>query len=635
MQRGFVESGLKKDDVQDLQRMAQCARADVLRMTTTAGSGHPGGSLSSMDCYILLLAGVRVDPDNPCNPSRDRIVISHGHTAAGFYAALANTGFLSRDEVVVSFRRCGSIFEGHPSIDVPGVDWAGGNLGQGLSVACGMALATRYTKRLYRVYVVLGDGEHQKGQIAEAQRFAAKYRLSNLTAIVDCNGLQATGAVDDVMPQNLAAEYEAHGWRVFHADGHDFLSLYAALYNCQNTDSPTVILAHTIMGKGVPEIENDYRYHGTVLTKEQCDQALITLGSHSLVGQEFTPATRPQAHSLPFLETTLSPGTPRTYAPDQCIENRSACGNALADVAAANPNAPIVALDCDLGPSVKLDGFQSLTPDRFIQCGISEHHAASLAGGLSIAGALPVFADFAVFAIAETYNQQRFNDVNHTSVKLLATHCGLDVGEDGKTHQCIDYIGLIANLYGWGLIVPADANQADRAARWALTTPGNIAIAVGRSKLPVITDAQNQAVYGGGYTFKYGQADWLRIGSDATIVTCGSLTHRAVSVADRLAAENIHVGVLNMTCPLSLDEGALRTAAATGAILSYEDHHIRTGLGALVAACLAEAGLTCRFRRMGVTRYGGSGSPDDLYRDQGLDEDSLACTVRVIVEGKE
>ncbi len=624
LQRGFSSPKLAEPDCACLCRAAQQARGDILRMTTAAGSGHPGGALSSLDIFLLLFMGATL------TPARDRIVVSHGHTAAGVYAALAQSGYFPVDEVIPRFRRCGTPFEGHITTAVPGVEWSGGNLGQGLSVGCGMALACRFTDQHYHVYVVLGDGEHQKGQLAEAQRFATHHRLANLTAIIDCNGLQATGATQAIMMQDIAAEYTVHGWQVLETDGHDFHAMYSALHQSRFADRPTAILARTVMGKGVACIEGQYAFHGQVLSVEACRSALDEIGNGTVQWAGEAPVPR---GTLPANDdrapAMTDTGTPRLYAAGERVANRTACGQALADLAARNP---LVALDCDLGPSVKLDLLAAIAPERVIQCGIQEHHTASLAGGLATCGVHTFFADFGVFAIGETYNQQRLNDINHAPVKLICTHCGLDVGEDGKTHQCIDYIGLFANLFGWQLIVPADANQTDRAVRYMAGTPGPVALAVGRSALPVLTDPSGAPIFTGDYRFEYGRADWLREGADGVIVTCGTLAGRAVEAADRLRADGLAIGVLNISCPLALDREALRDAAATGHVITYEDHHVRTGLGALVGAFLAEEGLPCLFRRLGIMRYGASGAPDDLYRMQGLDVESLREQVRRSLE---
>ncbi|MCL2462128.1 MAG: thiamine pyrophosphate-dependent enzyme [Defluviitaleaceae bacterium] len=250
---------------ESLPHLALRARRDVLRMTTSAGSGHPGGSLSSLDIYILLLA-IKTDADT--------LVVSHGHTAAGLYAALARFGYIDGEAAVQGFRRMGSPFEGHPSLDVPGVAWCSGALGQGLSVGCGYALAAQKLQTGGHVYVVMGDGEQAKGQLCEAREFAVAHRLSNLTAIVDCNGLQASGSLDEVLHQDIAAKHEAAGWAALEADGHEFDALYDALRTLRQAGKPGVLLAHTVMGKGVPGHENDYTFHGNPLKPAELEAIL-------------------------------------------------------------------------------------------------------------------------------------------------------------------------------------------------------------------------------------------------------------------------------------------------------------------------------------------------------------------------
>jgi transketolase len=321
------------------------------------------------------------------------------------------------------------------------------------------------------------------------------------------------------------------------------------------------------------------------------------------------------------VEDLIDPGTPRIYTAD--TDCRSAFGNALADIARVNEDVPIAVFDCDLSVSVKTDGFAAVRPGSFFQCGIQEHSTASMAGAVSKSGVLSFFAEFGVFGLDETYNQHRLNDINDTSIKLILTHCGLDVGEDGKTHQCIDYIGMASNLYGFKLIIAADANHADKITRYVASTPGRFIVAMGRSKTPVIADKDGVLLYGESYVFQYGRADWIRQGNDAAIVTTGNMASKAVAAHELLAESGFNVAVINISCPLELDKASIEAAAATGLIITYEDHHFRTGLGSLVASHIAEHGLNCRLMRFGITKYGVSGSPDYNYLIQGLDAESV------------
>ncbi|MHB0998729.1 MAG: transketolase [Armatimonadota bacterium] len=625
---------IPEDEAERLNKLAKSVRGDILAMTTLAGTGHLGGALSSADIFLALWSYANISPSTADDPARDRIVISHGHTAPAVYAVLGRLGYFDPRQATCSYRRAGSPFEGHVDPRVPGVEWECGNLGQGLSAACGMALASHLTGDEYRVFCVMGDGEQQKGQISEARRFAVRYSLNNLTAIIDCNQLQATGAVDEIMYQNLSAEWQAAGWDVISIDGHNYSEIYQALHSaCSYDKAPTVILAQTVMGKGITSIEDQYQYHGKVFTRYDCEEALTGLGlSTDILNSGKVDICLPRRVHPEPVEHSIRTGVSRIYDTD--TDCRSAFGNALVDIARENANIPIAVFDCDLSISVKTDGFEAVRPEAFFQCGIQEHSTATIAGAVSKSGVLSFFADFGVFGLDETYNQLRMNDINDSSIKLILTHCGMDVGEDGKTHQCIDYIGLAANLFGFKMIIAADANHADKITRYIASTPGQFIMVMGRSKVPVITDADNKPVFGDAYAFEYGRADRIRHGCDAAIITTGNMVSQSIAVHDLLEKDGFNAAVVNISCPLELDEDFLREAASTGFVVTYEDHNVRTGLGSLVALYLAERGIKCRFRRFGINGYGVSGSKDDNYRLQGIDIQSVYQTILAGLSGE-
>ena len=242
----------------------------------TAGAGHIGGSLSIADVVATLyFHTMRVDPRNPRDPDRDRFVLSKGHTSPSLYAALALKGFFPVEDLKL-FRSIKGDLSGHPEMNkVPGVDMSTGSLGQGISAAVGMALAGKMDKKDYRVYAVLGDGEIEEGQVWEAFMAAAKYKLDNLCAVVDVNGLQIDGATADVMPSEpLDKKLEAFNWNVLKIDGHDLEAIAAAFETAQaHKGCPTMILAKTIKGKGVSFMENKAAWHGVAPNDEQYAQA--------------------------------------------------------------------------------------------------------------------------------------------------------------------------------------------------------------------------------------------------------------------------------------------------------------------------------------------------------------------------
>lgn len=268
--------------VNELACTAARVRKNALTAIFCASSGHPGGSLSVADILTVLYFEVmHVDPRNPKLPDRDRFVLSKGHCSPALYAALAEKGYFPKDEVR-GFRCITSCLQGHPDMKgVAGVDMSTGSLGQGISTACGMALSAKIRGDSFRVYTVLGDGELQEGQVWEAAMFAAHYKLDNLTAFVDFNGLQIDGEIAKVMsPLPIDEKFKAFGWNVINIDGHDMEAILDAITKAKITKGkPTMVVARTIKGKGVSFMENQAGWHGVAPKKEQYEQALTELDS--------------------------------------------------------------------------------------------------------------------------------------------------------------------------------------------------------------------------------------------------------------------------------------------------------------------------------------------------------------------
>jgi len=271
---------ISKEDMKKFLDKSYRIRKHVLEMTTQAGSGHPGGSLSCVDIIVALYFHImQHDSKNPNWPDRDRFVLSKGHAAPTLYAALAEAGYIPIEELE-NFRKLGSPLQGHPDRNrVPGVENSSGSLGNGLAIANGMALASKIDERPYRVYVLLGDGECQEGLVWEAAMFAAHYKIDNLTAIVDRNGLQIDGPTEQVMSiEPLASKWKSFGWNVIEVDGHDILAIIEACEEAKRVRGrPTVIIAYLIKGRGVSFMEWVTSFHGKTLTEEQCKKALQEL----------------------------------------------------------------------------------------------------------------------------------------------------------------------------------------------------------------------------------------------------------------------------------------------------------------------------------------------------------------------
>ena len=263
-------------DVKMLENKAIDIRHDVLNMIYTAKAGHPGGSLSAVEVVTTLIFHVmNIDPQNPDWPDRDRFVLSKGHACPVLYAALAERGFFDK-EILNTLRQYHSILQGHPDMNkVPGLDMTAGSLGNGLSAGLGMALSAKHKGQDYMTYVMLGDGECQEGMVWEAAMAASHYHLNNLVAIVDCNGVQINGWVNDIMREEpFADKWKAFGWNVIDIDGHRIREVLTALHEARTMRSPTVILARTVKGKGVSFMEDQAAWHGAAPNAEQLAQAM-------------------------------------------------------------------------------------------------------------------------------------------------------------------------------------------------------------------------------------------------------------------------------------------------------------------------------------------------------------------------
>ena len=256
-------------------------RLGIIEGVFNAKSGHPGGSLSIADVLTYLyFAKMNVYPNNPDEPERDRFVLSKGHTAPALYSVLAEKGFFDRNELK-SLRHIGAMLQGHPCITIPGVDMSSGSLGQGISAACGMALSGKISNNSYKVYTVLGDGEIEEGQVWEAAMFAAHYKLDNLVAVVDNNGLQIDGKISDVMsPYPIKEKFEAFGWHAIEMNAHDFDDIERAFDEAEKiSGQPVVIIQKSTKGKGVSFMENQVGWHGTAPNAEQYEQAVSELNA--------------------------------------------------------------------------------------------------------------------------------------------------------------------------------------------------------------------------------------------------------------------------------------------------------------------------------------------------------------------
>ncbi len=642
----------------DLAQAAGRMRGYALAALHLAGSGHAGGTLSVMDIAAALYLNVlRHDPSNPNWPDRDRVVWSAGHKAPALYVALGMSGYFDLAEIA-TLRRLGSPFQGHPHHPcLPGIEFSTGSLGQGLSVAVGQALARRFSDRSYRVFCILGDGEHQEGQVWEAAMEAGHYRLGGLVSVVDMNGLQIDGRVCEVMEvQPLAQKYHAFGWDVLECDGHDMRELTSALHHAaESTARPVVVLARTIKGKGVPFMENEAGWHGKAPGKAELESALRSLGvDHDL---DFPALSRKASDFQAGASRGLSESTPRfsrdyfwNHSSTMRVEmesTRLGFGRALKQ---RGDDERVVCVGEDISGSIAIAEFYRDHPARqarFLSVGIAEQSATALAAGLAKEGLLPVIGSYGVFASGRALDQLRTTVCyGGFNVLVAGAHGGVSVGPDGATHQALEDLFQVCGIPGMTVVAPCDALETQRATETLLfEVRGPKYLRFAREATPVVTTARHPFQVGGANVIRFrGEAErfaaafetfpahqYAGEGEGLTIAACGPLVPEAMRAAWILKQEfDLDTRVLNLHTLKPLDtEAVVRAARETQALLTAEEHQVG-GLGHRVLAALATHGRGgIPIDMVGVKdRFGESGAPWELLFRFGLSAEHIAARAR-------
>ena len=622
----------------ELQQKANDLRIDIVRMIAEAGSGHPGGSLSSADILTALYFGgvMQHDPEDPKSPERDRFILAKGHAAPALYAALAHAGYFPREELG-TLRKLGARLQGHPdSALVPGVEVSTGSLGQGLSIASGLAAGLKLDGDDHAVFALLGDGECQEGQVWEAAMFAAHNKLDNVVAVVDQNGLQIDGATSDVCDLgDLAAKFSAFGWDTCQVDGHDIEALVSALTSAKEDRSgrPHVIIAHTVKGKGVSFMEGQAGWHGVAPTPEERDRALAELG-YDGNGPEWSPVPAPKPPQAPQAPQAPAGPGPRLLDPEAAASmkkeaTRAGFGTTLAEL--ADEGVPVVAVDADLSGSTTTKKFGTARPEygaRLFNAGIAEQDMIDVAAGLALAGNVAFTSSFAVFGTGRAYDQIR-NTVCYSNldVKVAPTHAGVSVGPDGGSHQMLEDIAIMRALPNMRVLVPADRAAAQAAVRLAAATPGPVYIRMGRAPVPRVYEDGAELAIGGAYV--------LREGSDVTLVACGVEVEQALKAAALLEAEGVSAEVIDAFCVKPLGASViLESVAKTGAVVTAEEHSVVGGMGSAVAEALAANGPVPQ-EFVGVPDcFGKSGSYEELSAYFGLDAPAIVAAAKKVMSRK-
>jgi transketolase len=609
----------------DLVELAQQLRVDSVRAAAAAGSGHPTSSMSAADLMAVLLANhLRYDFDDPDNPNNDHLIFSKGHASPLLYAVYLAAGAISEDDLL-SFRRFGSRYEGHPTPIIPWVDVATGSLGQGLPIAVGVAIAGKDLDRLpYRVWVLCGDSEMAEGSIWEAVEAAGYRGLANLCAIVDVNRLGQRGPTMHGWDlEAYAGRARANGWHAITVDGHDPDAIDAAYREAVATsDRPTMIVAKTRKGEGIDSIEDEDGYHGKALANP--DDAIEELGG---VRRLRIDVARPETDGKPHT-FEASGGELPTYEPGGKVSTRKAYGEALA--ALGSMNGSVVALDGEVGNSTYSEMFGAAHPDRFFQFFIAEQQMVAGAVGMQVRGWLPFASTFAAF-FTRAYDFIRMAAVSRARLSLCGSHAGVSIGEDGPSQMGLEDLGMMRAIHGSTVLYPSDGNQTAKLVAALADVSGISYMRSTRGDTPVIYDPDTTFEIGGSAVVR--QSDDDRV----TVVAAGITLHEAVKAADALAADGIGVRVVDLYSIKPVDVAGLHAAAeATGGrIVTVEDHWPEGGIGEAVLSAFAGDAHPPTVVKLAVSEMPTSGKPDELLHAAGIDAAAIVDAVRTVVANVE
>jgi transketolase len=615
---------LSHEQLAALQNVATHLRMESVRSTTAAGSGHPSSCCSAADIVAALFFSVmRYDPKNPKAPNSDRFVLSKGHAAPLLYAAWSEAGLFPKQDLL-KLRTLHSDLEGHPTPRLPFVDMATGSLGQGLPVGVGIALNAKYVDKLdYRTYVLMGDGESVEGSNWEAIEVARQQQLDNLCAIVDVNRL---GQSDPTMLQHdmeaYRARWSAFGWQALVVDGHDLSAVLDAFEEAARTKhKPTVLLARTFKGKGISFIEDHPNWHGKPIPQGDMQKAIDEL-TRQLQPNGTAPVIR-RPSSAPSASPAITPLPPPPYKVGDSVATREAFGAALEVLGGVNPL--VVALDADVKNSTYSEKFGKKFSNRFFENFIAEQNMIGAAGGLAACGKIPFASTFAAF-FTRAYDFIRMAAISQANIKLVGTHVGVSIGEDGPSQMGLEDIAMMAAQPGMTVLYPSDGTSTYRLVEAAANHKGMVYLRAGRPKCPVVYGADEHFQIGGSKVLRQSANDKL------TIVAAGVTLFEALKAHDQLKALGVSVRVIDLYSVVPIDRTTLlASASATGGrMLTVEDHYAHGGLGDAVLDAVGSEGV--RVHKLAVRTIPHSGKPDELVDHYGIGARSIVEATQRIVK---
>lgn len=614
---------------QEWHELAQQLRVDSIRSTTTAGSGHPSSSMSAADLLaVLLYEHFHYDFQNPKNPHNDHLIFSKGHAAPLLYSVYKAAGAIS-DQEMMTLRKFGSRIEGHPVPVLPYVDVATGSLGQGLPIGVGIGLAGKYLDKFdYRIWVLLGDSEMSEGSIYEALELGGHYKLNNLIGILDMNRLGQRG--ETMLGWNgeaYAARARAFGWHPIVIDGHNLDQIQAAYVEAERqTDTPTLIIARTIKGKGFLEFENQPNWHGKALPPDAAQRAIAELGGERHI---IVDVQKPKSDSQPERPAAQPLQLPK-YEKGSSVATRTAYGDGLKALGAARP--AVVAVDGEVSNSTYAETFAKAFPDRYFEQYIAEQQLLGSAVGLGVRGYETFASTFAAF-FSRAYDFIRMAAISRANIKLCGSHAGVSIGEDGPSQMALEDLAMMRAVFGSIVLYPSDANQTAKLLPAMADYQGISFLRTTREKTPVL--------YGPEESFSVGGSKVLRQSTNdrVTVVGAGITLHETLAAYDQLQKEGIAIRVIDAYSVKPIDIKTLHEAAqaTNGQIVVVEDHWIEGGLGDAVLEAFSGteeqtvSGPLPKVTKLAVHEMPGSGTPAELLDAAGISAKHIVATVKKLV----
>jgi len=602
--------------IQNLKDVANKLRILSIKCTNAAGSGHPTSCCSMAELTsVLFFHTMKYKVSDPRDQSSDRFVLSKGHSAPILYAAWCMAGLFPESELM-QLRKLGNDLEGHPTPRLNFVDVATGSLGQGLSCSAGMAYTGKhFDKGSYRVFCLMGDGESAEGSVMEAANFASFYKLDNLVGIIDINRL---GQSDPTSLQHEMEVYqkrwESYGWNAIVVDGHDVEAICRAYYDAEAAKGrPTMILAKTYKGKGIPGIENELNWHGKALGGK-ADDAIAAIEAQivdkNISGEKLN--TQVVADDVKPVDPSAIPLSEKpTYAADAKVATRHAYGTALAKLGRSSDR--VVALDGDTKNSTFAITFQKEFPDRFIECFIAEQNMLGVGMGCATRDRTVAFASAFACFLSRGYDQIRMGAISQTKLKMAGSHVGVSIGEDGPSQMALEDLAMFRAINNCNVFYPSDAVSCERAVELCANQPNMCYIRTSRPATAILYGADEPFAVGKGKVVRQSDSDkCLLIGAGITL-------HECIKAQETLAGEGINCRVFDPFCIKPIDaEGIIANAKACGGnIVVVEDHYPEGGVGEAVSSAVSmEAGI--RVHRLAVTGLPRSGPPTALMEMFGV-----------------